>query len=149
MIQFRRDWMNDIDLMQQEMNRLLEYLAGSKPPMVRFSPTVWEPAIDVYETDEELVVTVELAGVKETDMQILVDRNTLIVRGERRKPAPASARGAFYQMEIPSGSFERAITLPAPVDATHARASYEDGLLEIILPKAKERRTIKVEVRIG
>jgi len=149
MIQFRRDWLINIDMMQQEMDRLLDHFAGSKPPTVRFSPAVWEPAIDVYETDDELVVTVELAGVKEPDMQILVDRDTFVIRGERRKALRASGKRAYHQMEIASGPFERVITLPVPVDATNTKASYEDGLVEIILPKARKERTLQVKIKTG
>ncbi len=148
MVQFRRDWLINIDMMQQEMDRLLDHFACSKPPIVRFSPAVWEPAIDVYETDDELVVTVELAGVKESDIEIMVDRNTFIVRGVRRRALRTSGKRAYYQMEIASGPFERSITLPVAVDTTNTKASCEDGLVEIILPKAKEERTIEVRIKI-
>jgi len=149
MVQFRQEWINDIDMMQREVSRLLDHFAGTKPPMVRFSPTVWEPAIDLYETDDELVVTVELAGVKETDLQILVDRNIFTIRGERHKVLPVGSTGAYHQMEIASGPFERSITLPEAVDAANARASYEDGLVEVILPKVKKERTVRVEIKVS
>jgi len=147
MIQFRREWITNIEMMQQEVNRLLDYFSGSKPPTIRFSSRVWEPAIDLYETDDALIVTVELAGVRESEMEIQVERNTFTIRGERRKPLPAGGRGAYFQMEIASGPFERTITLPMAIDAAGARASYGDGLVEVILPKVKEKRTVRVEVK--
>ena len=148
MIQFRQNWINDVNMMQQEMGRLLDHFAGAKPPMVRFSPTVWEPAIDLYETDDELVVSVELAGIRETDLQMIINRNIFTIRGERQKTLPGSKTGVYHQMEISSGPFERSITLPEAVDAENARASYENGLVEVTLPKVRKERTIKVGVKV-
>ena len=149
MVQFRRDWLTQIDLVQREMDRLLDHIAGSKPPQVRFSPSAWEPAIDVYETDEQVVVTVELAGVKESDMEIMVADNVFTICGERKKTLPASVKRAYYRMEITSGPFRRSITLPAAVDISSSKASYEDGLVEVILPKAKKGGTFTVKVKTG
>lgn len=147
MVQLRSDWRTQIDIMQQEMQRLLNHLAGSKPPQVRFSPAGWEPAIDVYETDDEIVVIVELAGVKESDIEILVDRDKFTIRGERRKAVVTSVRRTYYQMEIMSGPFVRSIALPVAVDTTESKAYYEDGLVEVILPKAGKGKTHKVDIR--
>jgi len=144
MIQFPLEWMDDVNTIRQEMRRLLDHFAGSKPPMIRFSPTVWEPVIDLYETDDEIVLTVELAGVNESDFQMLVDRNVFIIRGERRKALPAGKSGVYHQMEISSGPFERSIPLPESVDADRARASYKNGLVEVVLPKFRKERTIRV-----
>ena len=147
MVQFRRDWLAQIEMMQQEMNRLLDHLAGSKPPMVRFSPPAWEPAIDVLETDDEVVVTVELAGVSESNMEIVIDRDTFIIRGERKKNPQASSKKTYHQMEITSGPFVRSVTLPVAVDATNSKASYDNGLIEVLLPKAKNNGTLNVKIK--
>ncbi|MCX7912791.1 MAG: Hsp20/alpha crystallin family protein [Dehalococcoidales bacterium] len=148
MIQFRHEWIDDVNVMRQEMGRLLDHLAAAKPPMVRFSPTFWEPAIDVYETDDDFVITVELAGVREHDIQITVDRNTFTIRGERNKDIKGGKTAVYHQMEIASGRFERSIVLPQTVDAENARAAYENGLLEIILPKMRKERTVRVGIKV-
>ncbi len=148
MIQFRQDWINDVNMMRQEMGRLLDHLAGVKPPMVRFLPTIWEPAIDLYETDDELVVTVEVAGVRESDFQMTVDRNIFTIRGDRQKILRGSKTGVYHQMEISSGPFERSIVLPEAVDAENARATYENGLVEVVLPKVKKERTVRVDIKV-
>lgn len=135
MVRFRDDWLNQINIMQREMEQLLDHISR-KPPAVQFSPRVWQPAIDVYETDSELVVVVELAGVNEDDMEIVVDGDTFIIRGERRTTR-VSSRCTYYQMEVSSGRFERTITLPLAVDPTKARASYQGGLVEVIIPKMR------------
>ncbi len=148
MIQFRQEWINDVNMMRQEMGRLLDHFAGAKPPTVRFSPTVWEPAIDLYETDDELALTVELAGVPEDNFQMTIDRNVFTIRGERQKVLLLGKAGVYHQMEISSGPFERSITLPEAVDAENARASYENGLVQVILPKVRKERTIRVGIKV-
>ncbi len=147
MVQLRSDWRTQLDIMQQEMQRLLNHLAGSKPPQVRFSPAGWEPAIDVYETEDEIVVIVELAGVKESDIEILVDRDRFTIRGGRKKAVVTSVKRMYYQMEIMSGPFARSIALPVAVDTTESKAYYADGLVEVILPKAGKGRTHKVDIK--
>lgn len=146
MILFRQDWVNDVNMMRQEMGKLLDHLAGVKPPSIRFSPTVWEPAIDIYETEDELIVIVELAGVQESDIQVTIHQNIFTIRGERKKSLLTGKSGVYHQMEISSGPFERSIELPRPVNADYARASYENGLLEVVLPKIKT--AFKVGIRV-
>jgi HSP20 family protein len=131
--------------MQREVEQLLEHFASRKPPSVRFSPWAWEPAVDLYETPEEVVVLAELAGVREEEIEVIVDGNTLVIRGQRRE-SQVSKR-TYYQMEISKGPFERGILLPVAVDANEARASYEDGILQIVLPKHLRERTQKVKIR--
>ena len=148
MIQISQDWINDVNSIHREMSRFLDRFAGIKPPTVRFSPTTWEPAIDLYETDDEFMVTVELAGVKESDLKMTVDRNVFAISGERQMPLPSSKTGVYHQMEIASGPFERSITLPESVDAEKARASYEDGLVVVIFPKIKKEQTIRIGIKV-
>jgi HSP20 family protein len=147
MVQFRRDWLTRMDMMQREMDRLLDHLAGSKPPQVKFSPSAWQPAIDVYEMENEIVVAVELAGVKENDWEIVIDRNTFTIRGERKATLPQGCRGAYHRMEIASGPFVRTIALPVAVDAAHSRAGSSDGLLQVILPKASRGGSTKIRIK--
>jgi len=133
--------------MQREMERLLGHFAGSKPPMVQFSGRAWEPAIDVYETDNAVVVIAELAGVDENEMEIVVERDKITIRGERRATGFGTKK-TYCQMEISSGLFERTVVLPTVVDIGGTRASRSNGLVEIILPKIKQKRTHRVDVKI-
>ncbi len=146
MVEFRRDWLTNIDSMQREMERLLDYFGSSKPPMVHFAPGVWEPAIDVYETEEDIVVLAELAGVLQEEIEVVVEGNTLVIRGERRDTLTTGKR-TYYQIEIHKGPFERGIVLPAQVNPGQTRASYQDGLLEIVLPKAQKEQTLRVKIK--
>jgi len=146
MVDFRRDWLSNFHSMQQEMEQLLDQLAQRKPPMVRFAPSAWEPSIDMYETVDSVVVVAELAGVKQEEIRISVHAKTLIIRGERKERQAGSHR-TYYQMEISTGPFERGVLLPVAVDAERATASYNDGILEIVLPKVSSERTRRIDIR--
>ncbi|MGD0167196.1 MAG: Hsp20/alpha crystallin family protein [Gaiellaceae bacterium] len=105
------------------------------------------PAVDSYRTEEppRLVVIVELPGIDPEQIQIVLHDGALIIAGERIRPKTCGRR--YHQMEIDHGPFERRIQLHEQVDAEGAGASYERGLLEIVLPIAK-RPTGPVRVPI-
>ena len=146
MVQLRHDWFVNIDFMQREMERLLGNFAVRKPPIVYFSPRGWEPAIDIYETPEEIVALVELAGVKQEEIEIVADRKTLIIRGARKDTRQGGKR-SYHRMEIHWGDFERGVLLPVAIESDEIRASYQDGLLEIVLPKVQREGRHKVEIQ--
>lgn len=98
---------------------------------------VWDPPTDVYETEESYVVRMEIAGMREENFEISIQQDTLYIVGYR---PDFPARRAYHQMEIRSGKFTSAITLPGPVDADRAIAEYHDGFLTITLPKEKENK---------
>ncbi len=143
MIELRRDWLDNVNSMQREMDRLLSFLGASKPPRVQFEPRVWAPAVDVYETAKEVVVLVELAGVKQDEIHISIKGNTMVVTGIREDVSTRS-RKTYHQIEIITGPFERGIVLPAPVDPDKAEASYKDGLLEVVLIKVEQRVQVNI-----
>lgn len=147
MAQTRRDWRTDMDTIRREMERLLDHYAGSKPPMIQFAKQAWEPAVDVYETADHLVIIVDLAGIDQDHLQIIADRSTVAIRGERSNPGSGTRR-TYYQMEIDSGAFERVISLPVTIDSEHAKARYRDGMLEIIASKTSRRPAGRAYVRI-
>ena len=115
--------------------------------MVRFSPLVWEPAIDLYETADAFVVNVELAGVHESDIRIVAAADTFTIQGERKRGAEPRTRRAYHAMEIATGPFRRSIKLPASIDTTRVRASCVNGLVEVVLPKLKIKRTQTFRMR--
>jgi HSP20 family protein len=145
MMEFRYDWLSNVRSLQREMEQLLDYFGSSKPPLVHFA-RMWEPAIDVYETETEVVVLVELAGIKQDEIEVVVDGNTLVIRGERKEDALRSKK-TYYQMEIQRGPFERGILLPSTVNPDRAKASYEDGLLQIVLPKLQQEQALRVKIK--
>lgn len=139
------DWIGSMQSMQREMERLLDYLGSSKPPSGHFA-RMWEPAVDVFETEKQVVVLCELPGVKQDDIEVMVDNNNLVIRGQRREVAPGEKK-TYYRLEIHRGPFERRILLPARIDAEKTKATHEDGILEIVLAKMRRDRTLRVDVR--
>jgi HSP20 family protein len=95
--------------------------------------SVWNPPTDVYETEENVVVKMEIAGMRDEDLEVALQENVLMISGSR---SDASERRAYHQMEIPYGKFAIAIDLPALVKMEGAAAEYRDGFLTIHLPKA-------------
>lgn len=98
----------------------------------RVRANVWHPPTDVYETEDSLVVKMEIAGMRDEDLEVAVQGSLLMVSGSR---SDSLERKAYYQMEIPFGRFSVSIELPVPVNTDHASAEYKDGFLTIQFPK--------------
>jgi len=98
---------------------------------------VWRPLTDVYETDDNVIVRMEIAGLRDENLEVTVQANVLKVSGLR---SDISERRAYHQMEIPFGRFEISIDLPLPVDMENAVAEYKNGFLIVILPKSTPRQ---------
>ncbi|MEE9226090.1 MAG: Hsp20/alpha crystallin family protein [Bacteroidota bacterium] len=110
-------------------------------------PSVWMPAIDVAETDDEYVVKVELPGVNKDDVRITVQENILTVRGEKKRENERKESN-FHRVERSYGSFQRSFTLPTTVKADKIDATYKEGLLTITLPKAEEAKPKAIDVKV-
>ncbi len=108
---------------------------------------VWRPAADFYETATGLVVRLEVAGVAEDSLSVVITGQNLVISGERRPERPA-ALNRYLHKEIISGAFERRFTLPRAVEVERIEARYFQGILEVILPRrAPESRRIPVTVQ--
>jgi HSP20 family protein len=137
------------DEWQREMQRYLAHFhrAGKRPTILfahhaQASP-VWSPSLDMYETDDAIVVLFDLAGVDAEKTEVNAEPQVLTVRGVRRErhvPEGPNEQRNYHALEIPYGRFERTIQLPPGVDTSAARASYREGLLEITLPKRLPRQ---------
>jgi HSP20 family protein len=139
-----------MDDWQREMERYLAHVSRSgKRPRIVFTQyaqpaPVWTPAVDMYETDTELVAMFDLAGVDAEQTDVRAEPHALTVRGVRRPSSPANEQPTYHALEIAYGRFERTIGLPPGLDTNAAEASYRDGLLEVRLPKRVPR-----QVRVG
>jgi len=102
---------------------------------------VWHPPTDVYETDSHVMIRIEVAGVDVDDIVVRLHERTLSVQGCRQDPA---AKLSYQQMEISYGEFRSDVYLPCAVDDTAATASYEQGFLSILLPKAQKEHKVPV-----
>jgi HSP20 family protein len=94
----------------------------------------WSPPTDVFETDASFIVRLEVAGMRQSDFSIDVEDNFLVISGVRRE---SPERRTYQQMEIRFGEFSSAVEIPAGADVSNAQADYEDGFLNIVIPKIK------------
>jgi len=94
--------------------------------------TTWSPPTDVYETEQNYVIKVEVAGMRDEDFEVAFENNVLIIRGHR---LDHNEKRAYHQMEIRFGRFELAVEIPVVIDIEKAIAEYKDGFLIIMLPK--------------
>ena len=128
---------------QEEMNRMFnEFFRGSNGGEQGWLAGAWTPPVDIYETDDALVLTAELPGVSKDDVSIEIHNNTLTLRGERKHDAEVKEEH-YHRVERAYGTFQRAFVLPTLVDQEKVQATYHDGILELRLPKveaAKPRR---------
>lgn len=135
-------YMPEIRRVQDKMNQLIEDFMAESP--ARFSD-VMKPLADVKETDEEVVVTMDLPGMDKADVEISVTEDTLEVKAER-KAEKEEKEEEFYKKERSFARFERSLKLPAEVKADDAKASLKDGVLEVHLPKVEVTARKKVTI---
>lgn len=142
------DMWDDMAAMQRAMDRLIDGFLGEPAPVMRAREVLWRPLADVCETEKEVIVTIELPGVRREDVQLVYHDGYLIVSGHREHPSCDQKRWC-QQVEIPYGPFERAIRIHSPVDPDRCQATYQDGFLEVVLHKAPQPavRVVKVEMR--
>ena len=139
----RRDPLGEFVSLRDAMNRLMEEsVVHSMGEMgVRF------PAIDMTETDDNVIVKAELAGVKLEDLDITVEANTLTIRGEMKEEREGQEEGKRIYQERRYGAFSRSFTLPTAIEAEEANADYEDGILTLTLPKAETAKRKSIEIK--
>ena len=137
---------NLVDI-QGEVNRLFDSVAGRPMAGAPAAGRSWMPAVDMHETKDDLVLRVEVPGVREKDVAVSITGDLLTVRGERRWEDESKDQ-KFLHVERVYGQFERMIQLPMAVQTDKVKASYREGVLEIKLPKAEELkpREIKIEI---
>lgn len=121
------------------MNRLFEEsLTRGRVDEPLLASGSWVPLADVHETPEGFVVHVELPGLEQDDVEVQVDGDELVLRGERRMKGPARPE-SFHRIERSYGFFSRSFKFPEDVDPARVTAQFKDGLLRLDLPKARPR----------
>jgi HSP20 family protein len=135
--------MRTLPAFQEEMNRMFnEFFRGGTGGEQGWVAGAWTPPVDIYDTDDALVLKAELPGVSKDDVSIEVHHNTLTLRGERKHEAEVKEEN-YHRVERAYGTFQRSFVLPTMVDQDKVQATYQDGVLELRLPKlesAKPRR---------
>jgi len=146
----RWDPFQDLLSIQDEMNQLFGRAIGqpSSRQAGEVGTRMWAPALDISERKDAYLVTVEVPGVKAEDLEITLEDGLLTIQGERQFTAESSEQ-QFHRVERRYGAFRRSITLPSRMDAGAIEASFDDGLLQIVVPKAEEAKPKKIEIRPG
>jgi HSP20 family protein len=110
--------------------------------------TFWSPAVDIYETENELVVKADLPDVVEKDIDVRVENNLLTIRGERKFEKSVSEDN-YLRVERNYGTFSRSFSLPNTVNAEQIHAEYKNGVLTVTMPKREESKPRQVKVSIS
>lgn len=106
----------------------------------------WAPAVDIFEKEDTLVLRAELPGMKEKDIDIHVENGVLTLRGERKREEDVKGEN-FHRTERFYGTFARTFAMPTTVDVSKIRASYKDGVLEVVLPKAETAMPKRIDIK--
>jgi HSP20 family protein len=141
--------LTELDRIVSEMNRLL----GETIERGRLLPRAFvsRPATDVYDTPEAVVIKLAAPGARPDDLEVTLEQNTVTIRGRYgyALSEEEAKRATWYRREIGTGQFAESIVLPAPVDAEHAQATVENGIVTLTFPKAEQARVKRIAVQAG
>ncbi|HEY4709239.1 MAG TPA: Hsp20/alpha crystallin family protein [Candidatus Acidoferrales bacterium] len=141
----RWDPQHGLSGLQEQVNRLFE---SSFPGRSDTSAlTTWAPAVDIYETENELVVKADLPDVSEKDLDVRIENNTLTIRGERKFEKKVEEEH-YLRVERTYGSFSRSFSLPNTVNSEAIKAEYKNGVLTVELPKRAESKPKQIKVNV-
>ena len=135
---------NPFEDIHHHLDRWVGTFAGEKENVDRS----WVPAVDIFERGEETVVRAELPDVRKEDLDLKVENNVLTLRGEKRRDETVEQEN-YHRSERHYGSFTRSFKLPSTVDTSRIQARYENGVLEIVVPKAEEAKPKQIEVKVA
>jgi len=131
--------------LRDEMDRLFDSSFG---PVFRTpgSFSRWAPALDVYQDKDQFTVVAEVPGLKKDDIELSLHGGVLTISGERKQDKKGEEG---YRNERFFGRFQRSVTLPTSVDGNKVKATYQDGILKVVLPKAEEAKPKQIDVFVG
>ena len=139
---------HDLTNIREEMNRLFDdFFRGWPEPRKGLLEGEWAPSIDVAETEEEIVVTAELPGIKQEEVDITIADDVLTLKGEKKEEKEVKKKN-YHRIERSYGSFQRSVGLPVGVQADKAKATYKNGVLSITVPKAEEAKPKQIKINV-
>jgi HSP20 family protein len=145
----RWDPFREMSALQERMNRLFSDVRAQAPVQgEEIVQGTWVPAVDIFETNEAIVIKAELPGITAKDISVEVKDNTLTLKGEKKFEKEVKEEN-YHRVERSYGSFQRAFTLPGTIQQEKVKAKFRDGILEINLPKVEEAKPKQVKVDIG
>ena len=141
----RWDPFRDIVTLREKMNRLFEDAVTARGEEKDMISSTWTPSVDIFETENELILTAEVPGVEEDNIEIKIEDNTLCLSGERKFEKETKEEN-YHRIERSYGSFYRSFTIPRNVDQEKIRAEHDNGVLRISMPKKPESKSKTVKV---
>jgi HSP20 family protein len=142
----RWDPFRDLVSIQDELNRLFGRTYAGIEPTRPTAAGSWMPSMDVYETENQIVATVELPGIDPEDVEVAVEDSTLTISGAREFSSEVKEEN-FHRVERRYGSFSRAISLPQTVDTDRVEAAFDKGVLTVRVPKIEKAKPKKIEIK--
>jgi HSP20 family protein len=137
----------DLVTAQRDFDRLFRGAFSAQPGETELSTRSWAPPVDIYETEDAIVLKAELPGVDPKDVEVRVEDNTLYLKGERKFEKEVKEQN-YHRVERSYGSFARSFSLPNSISTDQVKAEFKDGLLTLTMPKREEAKpkTIKIDV---
>ena len=142
----RRDPFSNLATWQDQVNRMFEAAFPGRGD--NSALTTWAPSVDIYETENELVLKADLPDVNEKDIDIRVENNMLTIRGERKFEQKVKEEN-YLRIERTYGSFSRSFSLPNTISTESIKAEYKNGVLTVEMPKRAESKPKQVKINIG
>lgn len=133
---------------QAQMNRVFDQAFRNQGRPDDSSVAAWAPAVDIYETENELVLKADIPDLNEKDLDVQVENNMLTIRGERKFEQQVKEE-SYLRVERTYGSFMRSFALPNTINTENIRADYKNGVLTVTLPKRAESRPKQVKISVG
>jgi HSP20 family protein len=141
----RWDPFRDLVTLREKMNRLFEDAVTGRGEQKDLVTSSWAPAVDIYEDENQLVLTAEVPGIDEKDIEIKLEDNTLSIHGERKMEKETKEEN-YHRIERAYGSFYRSFTLPNYIDQEKIHAEHENGVLKITMSKKAELKPRRVKI---
>lgn len=142
----RREFFEELDRMRREINRMFEDLFGrTRRAVEHVSPVLEKPLVDIYETDDEVVVVADLPGLEKDDISINAMEDTLEISAETKKAGEAK-KPRYFRQERRYKRFYRRLRLPAKVNPEKVKSTYRNGVLEVRLPKIKVKKGVRIKI---
>jgi HSP20 family protein len=142
------DPFRDLSAIQERMNQIFEdALARSRGREEGLRTGMWTPAVDIYENNDFVVVKAELPGVEKDQISVEVKEGILMLRGERKFEKEVKEE-SYHRIERSYGSFQRSFSLPVSVDQDKVTARFQDGVLEVKLPKKEKTKPKQIQVDV-
>ncbi|MBK3333307.1 Hsp20/alpha crystallin family protein [Persephonella atlantica] len=131
---------------EQELNKVFQELVPTPKSAEVIEVTTWNPKVDIYEKDNKLIIEAEIPGAKKEDVEVKIKDNAVVIRGEVKKEEEEKEK-TYYRSERFHGVFERVVPLPVEVKVEEAKATFENGILKVEIPKVSEEKEVKIEVK--